>query len=133
MPRIITPPNPTAEALVDIAQKAEPEIIAKVARVNKASNGPADKRENVERGLQHFDVLEADNERLKRELSEARERVHLLEIQIEEIEGTRTTIESRINSCVLERDNAVREAGELRGALNSVAAICVRYHNEHQE
>jgi hypothetical protein len=147
-------PNATAAALTEIAARAaitdagvgavegavnypqpaaaEPELIGRVPERAK-SNGPVPRRENVERGLTHFDELEGDNERLKTELTEARERIRLLELQLEQLEGTRNTIESRINQCVLERDQAVREAGELRGALNSVAAICVRYHNAQQD
>lgn len=110
--------------------KIEPELIGKVPV--KKTNGPLP-RETVERGLAHFDVLEAECEALKRELAAAREEIHLLKIHINELEGTRGTIESRINQCVLERDNAVREAGELHGVLNSIASICVRYHNAQHD
>jgi chromosome segregation ATPase len=141
MPKI-EPPNPAAAALVDIAQTAvqhykmpepapEPELIGKVPR--KTNGGVKDPRGEYERGLLHFDALSGERDRLERELKEARLKISQLELQISEIENTRGTIESRINTCVLERDQAVREAGELRGALNSVAAICVRYHNEQQQ
>jgi hypothetical protein len=97
------------------------------------TNGPKDPRAEVERGLLQFDVMQSENQLLKNDLEAAREKIRLLELQIEQIEGTRNSIESRINSCVLERDEAVRSAGELKGALNAVAAICVRYHNEHEQ
>jgi septal ring factor EnvC (AmiA/AmiB activator) len=127
--------------LVDIAQQVErkyevpqpapePELIGKVPR--KTANGPTP-RETYERGMVHFDALSAERDRLERDLKEARLKISQLELQISEIENTRATIESRINSCVLSRDDAVREAGELRGALNSVAAICIRYHNAQQD
>ena len=101
----------------------------------KKSNGPPSKdpRDALARGLLEFDVLKAERDNLEKDLVAARERIRLLELQIGEIEGTRNLIESRINECVLQRDQAVREAGELRGVLNAIAAVCVRYHQEQNQ
>jgi BMFP domain-containing protein YqiC len=97
------------------------------------TNGPKDMRAEVERGLLKFDVMTSENELLKSDLAAAREKIRLLELQIEQMESTKNTIESRINDCVLQRDQAVGEAGEVRGVLNAIASICVRYHQSKHE
>ena len=116
---------PTAHTAV------EPELLGKLP--TRKSNGQVkDPRTTVERGLLEFDVMAVESQRLENENTGLRERVRLLELEIQELNGSRNIIESRIASCVAERDQAVHAAGELRGVLNSVAAICVRYHDEHQ-
>jgi hypothetical protein len=147
--RKIEPPNLTAAALVDIADAAAPPLPREakipmpepqtpdsappVPYAKPNGNQPREARDALARGLMQFDVLKAERDQLEKDLQTARERIHLLEIHMQEIESTRAMIESRINACVLERDDAVRQAGELRGVINSVAAICVRYHDAQQQ
>jgi chromosome segregation ATPase len=109
------------------------EPIGRVPKEVRGNGPPKDPRQEFERGLLHFDALSAERDALERDLKAAQLKISQLELQLTEIEATRNTIESRINSCVLERDGAVSQAGELRGALNSVAAICIRYHDAQQD
>jgi hypothetical protein len=156
--RKIEPPNPTAAALVDIAEGSEavplpreakipmpePEKPAEIswgaaggtglptsAYAKANGNQPREAREALARGLLQFDVLKAERDMLEKDLFAARERIHLLEIHLKEIEGTRAMIESRINTCILERDEAVSVAGELRGVIVAISDICKRYRDEH--
>ena len=122
-------PAPTIDWSVSAAKKSN----GPKAEANKPSvPAMVDPRSSVHRGLAEFDTMQSNIERLEDENKHLREKVTLLELQLREVESTRNTIESRVNDCLAQRDQAVTEAGELRGALKSVAAICVRYHDEHQ-
>lgn len=123
------------EATIPMPRAPAPETAPPVPYAKPASNGRdvKDPRDALARGLLQFDVLKAERDQLEKDLVAAREKIHLLEIHISALEGTRATIESRISSCVLERDQAVREAGEVRGVLNAIAAVCVRYHQHDAE
>jgi hypothetical protein len=125
LPRDVSIPMPPAE---------QPPTLPTVAAGAK-HNGQAlnNSREALARGLLQFDVLKAERDLLEKDLIEARERIHLLEIHVQEIESTRAMIESRINTCVMERDEMVGVAGELRGVIHAITAICERYDIKHPE
>jgi len=77
----------------------------------------------VEEGLAAHQAVVEERDALKIELDAAKVRISELEKQIEVWLGERANIESRISTCVLERDHAVTEKGTLLGRLLSIKAI----------
>lgn len=87
------------------------------------NGGEPDPSATVEAGLNAHLAVVNERDRLRVELGQTKERVRLLELQIEQIEETKNTIESRIKSCILERDHAVSVAGELRGIIRAIGGV----------
>lgn len=84
---------------------------------------PADPARLVEDGLTAHRVVVEERDGLKTELAAAHLKIAELETTIETIERNYNLVDSRVKACVLERDQAVREAGELRGMLTAIDAI----------
>jgi hypothetical protein len=70
----------------------------------------------------HRSVVE-DRDALRAELDAAKIKIKELQTELEVQERDFNLIEKRVNTCIEQRDQAVREAGVLRGMLDAIEAV----------
>ena len=99
----------------------------------KHRNQEADPRSNVETGLQYLDTLITERDRLEQELKEARLKINELQVELSVHHDQVAKIENRTQTVLLQRDQAVREAGELRGILTAIEAAMAAAASEPGE
>ena len=90
---------------------------------------PPERIKVIEQGLTAIQQTQADRDRLRREVSNLRQRIVELETTLATKLREEDVIEARVRDCIAQRDGATEEAAELRGVLSSLAAICVSYFN----
>ena len=125
-PPIEYAPPATREDFVEAAAAASLEL-------------PAERMMVVEQGLVALQQSHADRDRMRRENATLKVRIAELEARIrvrededhaieKRREDAERIIEARVRDCLMQRDNAVAEASELRGVLSSLGAILVGYY-----
>lgn len=112
----------------ELGRPDQPSPPTRYAPPRHRNNGPpatVDHAQAVEAGLHGLRAVLEERDRLELELKAARLKIAELETRLATHDTDFNTIQSRVQSCILERDRAVQEAGELRGLLRAVAAIVV--------
>ena len=106
--------------MADVHQAAEVPPAKWVPPKHRNNNDPT---QQYEAGLlAHKSVVE-ERDALKAELDAAKIKIKELETELKVQERDFSTIETRVNMCVEQRDNAVREAGKLSGMLDAIEAV----------
>ena len=106
-------------------------VPAKYIPAKHRNNGPPpDPRTTVETGLLHFDTLTAECAVLKKELAAAQTKITELTTELETHDRNYATVESRVQTALIQRDQAVTAAGELRGILRGIGDMVARYETE---
>jgi hypothetical protein len=89
---------------------------------------PPDRQKAVEAGLMAHQQIANERDWLRNHVGELKDEISALKIRIDEMERMRNTIESRINTCIAQRDEAVYNVGRFQGLFTTIEAALAAFN-----